>query len=420
MRTMSTTNESRTTESMAGVPFAAHDHVRVGLLGAGARGSGLAANLAHVEGATLAIVAEPGSRELLDQRWPDGKDRPTVVNSAEEVFAADVDLILVATPWETHADLALQAMRAGKHVAVEVPIGVTIDQLWELVDTSEQTRRHCLIMENCCYGRNEMMVLQMARAGLFGDLLHGEAAYIHDLRQLLFQRLPWRRQMHTKIDGNHYPTHGLGPVAGYLGINRGDRLTRIVSMSTGHYGLEKWRERHLPADDPRQKETYVAGDINTSLLQTEQGRTILLQHQVIGPRPYDRLNGIVGTDGLFQDYPARIFIEDADEVDLDAEMGHVDWQDLEPYREKYEHPLWQAEGEAALAAGGHGGMDYLMLLRIVQNMRAGSTPDMDVYDGAAWSAPLPLSVASVAAGGAPQDIPDFTRGRWQEAYPGLP
>jgi hypothetical protein len=263
-------------------------------------------------------------------------------------------------------------------------------------------------MENCCYDHSETTVLNMVRAGLLGDLVHGECAYNHDLREILFENKDeglWRRRHHTLRDSNLYPTHGLGPMAMYMDINRGDRFDHLVSMSSTHLGLEAYRKEHVPAGDPKWKEVYKTGDYNTSIIKTARGRTIMLQHNVSTPRPYDRINLIQGTKGIFRDYPPRIFIEG-------QEGGHS-WTTLDKYNEQYESTLWKKQGQMARKLGGHGGMDYLMCYRLVQCLREGLEPDIDVYDAAAWSVPGPLSQLSVARGSMAVKFPDFTRGHWQ-------
>jgi predicted dehydrogenase len=306
------------------------------------------------------------------------------------------------------------AMEGGAHAGVEVPAASTLEGCWRLVDTSERTGRHCVMLENACYGWDELFVLNMVRAGALGVLTHAECAYIHDLRSLLFENRGeglWRRYEHWRRNGNIYPTHGLGPVARYLDINRGDRFDFMVSMSSPSVGLQAYRDRVLEAGDPRRMETYECGDMNTSLIRTATGRSIVLQHDVISPRPYDRINLVSGTKGTFRSYPSRLF--------LDGQEEH-EWQAVDPENRKaggvedrFEHALWKELGETA-RGGGHGGMDYVMCWRLVQCLREGLPPDMDVYDGAAWSAPAPLSELSVAQGSAPLSFPDFTRGGWSE------
>jgi predicted dehydrogenase len=320
----------------------------------------------------------------------------------------DVDLVIVATYWQWHAPIGLAAMESGKHAALEVPAVNTMEDCWKIVNTSEKTRKHCLILEECCYGYNETLVLRMTHAGELGDLLYGEGAYLHDLRSILFSDKGeglWRRTEHTKHDGNLYPTHGLGPVANFMGIQRGDRFTSMVSMSSKQRGLDVYRQETVKAGDPRLAERYITGDMNVSLVKTAGGKLITVKHDVVNPRPYSRVNTVSGTKGVFEDYPPRIYV--------DGQEGGEKYGTLDAWK-KYEHPLWKKERENAEKMGGHGGMDFLMLFRLVQCMREGLPPDIDVYDAAAWSVIGPISFDSVAHGGAPMDIPDFTRGHWRD------
>lgn len=402
--------------SVIGMNFERKDVVRFGIIGVGGRGTSNLNRLLVIPNARVTAVCDIVKEKVLhacDLAVKAGQPAPAMFYNGGQDFenlvkADDIDFVYIATPWDWHVPMALAAMQAGKHTGIEVPAATTIEDCWKLVDTSEKTRRHCMIMENCCYGANELLVLNMVRAGVFGDLIHGQAAYFHDLRAALFSDAGeglWRRFPHLSRNGNFYPTHGLGPVSNYMGINRGDRFDFMVSISSLQKGLEAYRGAHIPQGDPKWKERYVCGDLNTSMIRTVNGRTILLQHDVSNARPYSRLNMIQGVKGIFEDYPPRIYIE--------GDQKDEEFRPLTPYQEKYVHPLWKAEGEAALASGGHGGMDYLMLWRLVQCFREGLPPDMDVYDAAAWSGPGPLSEASVAAGSAPIAIPDFTRNRWK-------
>jgi predicted dehydrogenase len=329
------------------------------------------------------------------------------------VMRDDLDFIYIATPWEWHAPQAIAAMKAGKQVGVEVPLATTMADLWKIVETSEQTRKHCIMLENCCFNYNEMLVLNMVRDGVFGSLTHAEAAYIHDLREIVNENRSeglWRRAWHTRVNGNLYPTHGLGPVANYLDINRGDRFEYLVSMSSPSRALDEYREKTVVKTSPKWREKYLCGDMNTSLIKTAKGISIMLQHDVSTPRPYTRLNHIQGTKGTFCDFPARLY--------LDGQAGGHRWTDLAKMRDKYEHWLWKKLGEKARGAG-HGGMDFVMSWRIVQYFNDGLVPDIDVYDGAAWSAPFPMSAESVAKGSVPVKFPDFTRGKWNQPRPTL-
>lgn len=402
--------------SVIGMAFEAHEKLRMGLVGCGGRGSGVLQEFLAVEGVQVTAVCDVVKDAALKAQAAverAGQRPPAVYTNGDHDFENllkrdDVDFAYLATPWDWHVPMAVAAMTSGKHTFVEVPAATTIADCWKLVDTSEKTRRHCLMLENCCYGYTELMVLNMIRDGLFGDLLHGEGAYLHDLRRLLFEDRSeglWRRTPHTSRNGNLYPTHGLGPVANYMGINRGDRFDYLVSMSSPERGLDAWREAHIPTDSPKWKEKYICGDMNTSLIKTANGLTITLQHDVVNPHPYDRVNLIAGVKGIFRDYPPRIYFDNPD-----AE----EYTPIDQYKDRYEHPLWKHQGDLAVKMGGHGGMDFLMVYRLMECMHKGLAPDMDVYDAAAWSAPGPLSEESVAHGSAPVKFPDFTRGRWKE------
>jgi len=403
--------------TMINVPFERRDQVRVAVVGVGLRGTSHVRDLLAVDNVQVTAVCDivPAKVAAAQARVVKaGQKEPAGFSAGERDFENlcrrdDIDLVYIATSWQWHTPVAVSAMKNGKHVGVEVPAAETLDECWDLVKTSEKTRRHCMMLENACYGYNELMVLNMVQAGLFGDLTHGECAYIHDLRKILTEDANeglWRRFPHTKENGNLYPTHGLGPVSRYLGINRGDRFETLVSMSSRERSLTEYVRATYPDGSPKRNEKYVCGDMNTSLLRTAAGRTVVLQHDVVSPRPYDRINMISGTKGAFRDYPARIF--------LDGQKDHNNWQTVDAYKEQYEHPLWKNQGELARKLGGHGGMDFLMTYRLIDCLREGMAPDMDVYDAAAWSAPKPLSEASVAHGSAPQKFPDFTRGRWNE------
>ncbi|MFL6306703.1 MAG: Gfo/Idh/MocA family protein [Candidatus Sulfotelmatobacter sp.] len=399
---------------MMDVPFEAKEP-RIAIIGVGGRGTSLLENLLAANGQVRAICdvvpdKAKHAQQLIEKA---GQLSPTLYTESDHAYEQlvardDLDLVIIATPWLWHVPMAVAGMQRGKHVAVEVPAATTIDDCWQLVTTSEATRRHCIMLENCCYGYNETLILRMVHAGQLGDLLYGEGAYLHDLREELFSNKGeglWRRTVHTERNGNLYPTHGLGPVANYMSINRGDRFDHLVSMSTPQRGLDVYRRAHLEKGDPRWAERYITGDMNTSLIKTVNGLTITLKHDVSNPRPYDRINTIAGTKGIFTDYPPRIY--------LDGQKGEEAWTTLDAYKQ-YEHPLWRQEGDVARKAGGHGGMDFIMLFRLVDCMRKGLPPDMDVYDAASWSAPGPLSLASLSAGSAPAKFPDFTRGHWHD------
>jgi hypothetical protein len=385
------------------------------MIGTGGRGTSLLGNLLAADGQVVALcdIVEAKAEHAASMVEAAGQKKPALYTKGPHdyenlVARNDIDLVLVATPWSWHAEMSIAAMRHGKDVAMEVPGVTTLEDCWRIVRTSEETRKHCMMLENCCYGYNETLVLRMIHGGEFGELLYGEGAYIHDLREELFSNAGeglWRRTEHTLHDGNPYPTHGLGPVANYMGIQRGDRFGHMVSMSSPERGLDKYRRDHLKPGDPRWAERYVMGDMNTSLIKTAKGLTITVKHAVSTPHPYDRINLIAGTKGLFQDYPPRIYIEGADTKE--------EWGSLDSWKQ-YQHPLWKQEGEIAKKVGGHGGMDFIMLYRLLECVQKGLPPDIDVYDTATWSAVAPLSVTSVSRGSAPVEFPDFTQGKWRQ------
>lgn len=396
--------------TMHGVPFKQHEMIRFGLIGTGERGRYLLHELLACEGVEVMALADTNESSLqlaAGRVSAAGRKDPILFNGEDgwrRLLDQDLDLVYIATPWHTHTPYAVAAMEAGKHVGLEVPAAETLEECWQLVETSERTRRHCVMLENCCYDYWETLVKRMAFAGLLGTLVHAECAYIHDLRQMLLMDVSeglWRRKPHLSRTGNLYPTHGLGPVAQIFKIGTEDAFESMVSMSSLAAGLTEYRDLTLPPDDPKRSEHYIHGDMNTSLIRTRLGRTIVLQHSVVSPRPYDRNFLISGTRGTFRDYPPRLYI---DGVSLNEE-----WMPLDAYRAEWEDPLWTQFGEQARKQGGHGGMDFIMNYRLVQILREGLVPDSDVYDAADWSAPGPLSDLSIAQNSAPVAFPDFRR-----------
>lgn len=404
--------------TMRGVPFERHETVRIGIVGTGLRGRSVLGELLaldNVRVSALCDVVEEKTQRAVKMMTDAAQPAPAVIVAGDHGFERlvtrdDVDFVYTATPWEWHVPVMLAALASGKHCGSECPIGTTLKDLWALVDASEKARRHCLHLENCNYGETEMLVNRMVHAGVFGEVLHAEAAYLHDLRAILFEDRDeglWRRAWHTRVNANLYPTHGLGPVAWYLDIHAGDRFDYLVAAGGPHRGLELYREATVSdRANPKWGEQYVTGDHNTSIIRTVKGRTVMLQHDVSNPRPYTRHNRVQGTKGAFEDYPPRIYVE--------GQPGGERWTPIDAWKPQYAHPLWANIGELARKQGGHGGMDFVMAYRLVQCLREGLAPDYDVYDAAAWSAPFPLSEMSVAKGSAPMKFPDFTRGEWQK------
>ena len=402
-------------------PFSAPpiDMVRIGYVGIGGQGGGHVNNLLKIPGCRITAVCDtrPERTDWATQQiTAAGHPAPAVYNRGPRDFerlceTESLDLVYNATPWEFHVPIMLAAMKNGKHTATEVPAAMTLADCWAIVEAAEKLQKHCVLMENCNYDRMEMMAFNMVRKGVFGELLHAEGGYLHDLRSVKFADKGeglWRRAWATKVNGNLYPTHGLGPVANCLDINRGDRFDYIVSMSGPSRGLQAWAAEHEPPDSPKRREKYVLGDVNVSLIKTVQGRTIIVQHSTNLPRPYSRIHLVQGTKGLFQGYPHRAYIEGRGKLDQ--------WQTAEELLAEFEHPLWKEIAERAQGAG-HGGMDFIEDYRLIKCLREGTPTDMNVYDAASLSAVVELSTSSNAKRSASLDIPDFTKGKWKTNPP---
>lgn len=407
------------------------DTVRFAFIGVGARGSGHAKRIAAIEGVEIVAISDlyedlakksadackelgKGERHKKIKVYTDGEN-----DWKKMLDEQKPDAVLIATPWKLHAPMAIGAMNAGAHAFVEVPLALTIEEMWQLVDTSEKTKKHCMMMENVNYGREELLYLNMCRQGVIGELLHGEAAYIHELRGQMNEvergTGSWRTPHYAHRNGNLYPTHGLGPVAQYMNIGRGDDTFKFMnSFSSPAKGRQLYAEKNFPADHKWNKLDYKGGDISTSIIKTTMGRTIMVQWDETSPRPYTRHNLIQGTKGTLAGFPNRIALEGGVEG---VTENHHEWAEgdgLQKIYEKYEHPLYKRLGELAKKMGGHGGMDFMMNYRMVECLRKGQPLDQNLYEGCLWSAVGPLSEASVAANGAPQEFPDFTRGSWKD------
>lgn len=399
--------------------------VRAALIGVGARGSGHLEDLLRFEGVEVTAVCDtdPALRDRAVRRCAEsGRKEPGAYGKSPTDYKRmleqdDIDVVVISTPWDWHVPMSVDAMRAGKHALVEVPAALTLDGCWQLVETAESEKRYCMMLENVCYGREELMVLNMCRQGVFGELLHGEAAYIHDLRWQMHEIVrgtgSWRTLHYTRHNGNLYPTHGLGPICQYMNINRGDRMDYLSSVSSPARARAEYAEENFPADSIRRRHRFVCGDINTSIVKTVLGRTMMIQWDEQLPRPYTRHNLIQGTKGVWGGFPNRIVIEGDSPTTEIWEQG----RDLERWYRRYEHPLWTRIGEEAKRIGGHGGMDFVMWWRLIYCLRNGEPLDQDVYDAASWSAVTPLSEWSVANRGQSIDFPDFTRGRWKHREP---
>jgi hypothetical protein len=386
------------------------------MVGVGLQGTSHVENLLNVPGARITAVCDIVAEKVAHAQKlvvDAGQKEPAGYSRGPRDFerlceTEELDLVYTCTPWEWHVPVCLSAMKNGKHAATEVPAAMTLEDCWALVEAAERHKRHCVMMENCNYGRSEMMVFNMVRQGLFGEILHAEGGYLHDLRAVKFERAHeglWRRAWARTHNANLYPTHGLGPVANCMDINRGDRFEYLVSMSSPSRGLQLYAQEHFPEGAPERAERFVLGDVNTSLIRTALGRTIFVSHDTNLPRPYSRINLVQGTRGLFQGYPDRVYVE--------GRSKEHTWDEAAAYREEFDHPLWKELSGDAKGAG-HGGMDYMEDYRLIECLREGLPTDMNVYDAAALSALVELTARSVARKSAAVDFPDFTRGRWKD------
>ena len=408
--------------------------VRVAFIGVGARGTGHARQIATIEGTEVVAISDlyqdlvqrsidnckeigKGERHNEIAMYSGGENKWKLM--LKEVKP---DAVFISTNWDNHAPMVIEAMNSGAHAFVEVPMATTIEDMWEIINTSEKTRKHCMMMENVNYGRDEMMYLNMCRKGVIGDFLHAEAAYIHELRfQMEEQKRgtgSWRTHHYAKGRGNLYPTHGLGPVAQYMNLARGDdNFSTLISYSTPALGRKIYAEKNYPSDHKWNKLDYKNGDLNTSIIKTNVGRTVMVQWDETSPRPYSRHNLIQGTKGTLAGFPTRVALEGGVEG---VTKNHHSWaqgKDLEVLYEKYDHPLYKRLGALAKKMGGHGGMDFMMRYRIIECLRKGEPLDQNMYEGCFWSAVTPLSAKSIEDGGTPQRFPDFTRGNWKTTKP---
>ncbi len=417
--------------NMSGYAALALPVVRIGIIGLGDRGSGAVTRLSKIEGVEIKALCD--KREVAvkeSQKYLQRIGRP----AAQQFFGdenvwkklvelPDLDLIYTCTPWILHTPISVYAMENGKHIACEVPIARTIDEAWQLVETSERTRKHCMMLENCCYDFFELLTLNMARQGMFGDIVHGEGAYIHNLMGLNFKKPlddrqvdgaytdMWRLKENASRNGNLYPTHGLGPICQIMNINRGDKMEYLTSMSSIDFTMGKHANALAAGDKffaPYANKSY-RGNMNTSLVRTNLGRTIMIQHDVSSVNIYSRLHVIHGTSGSAMKYP------EPERIALGESW--LNDEELKAVTEKFTPEIVKRVGEMAKKVGGHGGMDFIMDWRMIDCLRNGLPLDQNVYDGALWSSIAPLSEWSVANRSQSIDVPDFTCGSWKTNMP---
>lgn len=396
--------------------------VRVGFIGLGMRGPGAVRRWSHIEGTEIVALCdlEMEGIEKSQQHLQSASRPPAAVYTGSEdawkklCEREDIDLVYIMTDWVNHVPMALYAMECGKHVAIEVPAAMNMEEIWALIETSERTRKHCIQLENCVYDYFEMTTLNMAQQGLFGEILHTEGAYAHCLDEYWGEYYKnWRLLYNRHNRGDVYPTHGIGPLCQLLDIHRGDRLKTLVAMDTKAVSGAKFWEQITgeKCDD------FQNGDQTTTLIRTEKGKVIQLHHNVMTPRPYSRDYVVVGTDGYAAKYPIQGYLlgrESLEVVDHENLNTHnfVPEQVKKELMIKYKHPIVAEIEDIAKKVGGHGGMDYIMDYRLVYCLRNGLPLDMDVYDLAEWCCPIELSAVSIEHNSAPVAVPDFTRGAW--------
>ena len=400
--------------------------VRVGIIGVGNRGSILLQMFQylvennHAEIVAISDISEKKVTNASDKLSEFQDKKAELYYKTEEDWKKvcdrdDIDVVLIATPWNLHTPMSVYAMEKGKHVACEVPVACTLEDCWKLIEVSERTKKHFMIMENCNYNKEELWILNMIQEGVFGDITHTEGAYLHDLRALLlhdsYYEGQWRLHEHAVRDGNFYTTHGLGPIAFYLNIGRGDTFSHLTSMSSRELNLS------LAAKQANHPITsYKCGDMNNTMIKTEKGKTILLQFDVHSGRPYSRINKVVGTKAVHDGYPSRLYM-DSEKPEY---WGH-NWlkeEEYKEYRNKYQHPIIQKLKSVSQGfKQGHGGMDFVMIYRLIRCLNLGLPLDINLYDSVMWSAITPLSELSVATNSNSIKIPDFTAGSWRAERP---
>ena len=409
--------------------------IKVAFVGVGARGTAAVHRVSMIPGVDIvAICDRDPDRVDANLKWLADRKYRSVPKTyiGDEAYKdlcdfGDCDVVYCATPWALHQPVALRALNGGKIPLVEVTAALTTDECWELVEASERLQIPCMQLENCVYGEIELLELNLARLGMFGEITHVEGAYIHDLRGVIRSvgndgesggEWMWRYGENMAHKGNRYPTHGLVPLCQTLGINRGDRMDFLVSLENGPHNVnyEYFRKEVLDDADPRKKDGPAEmGDMNTTLIKTVNGRSIMVQHDVSSPRPYSRACLISGTKGIMRDYPLMCAFEDR----CNDHKAHAWFEKdkVDDIRRRYMHPMWRDVSAVAAKVGGHGGMDFIMDLRWVWCLQNGEPLDMDVYDLAATSCLCELTEKSVKSGSKPVSIPDFTRGNWKNVQP---
>lgn len=415
-------------QHVVGLTVPALETVRVGIVGLGMRGISAVERFVNIPGVQVNALCDirpemvdRAQKVLTDANFP----KAAAFSGSDDAWKGlcdrdDIDLVYVVTDWKTHAPIGVYAMEHGKHVAIEVPAALTLDECWQLVNTAERTRRHCIQLENCVYDFFEMTALNMAQQGVFGEVLHVEGSYIHNLEDFWpMYYNNWRLNYNNEHRGDVYPTHGIGPVCQVLDIHRGDRMKTLVSMDTKSVNGKKLAQK---IGVEKRDVEFQNGDHTLTLIRTENGKTIHIQHNVMTPRPYSRMYQLTGTDGFANKYPIQQFCLRPSQVSPDKVPDHenlnahgaVSPAVFKSLMEQYKHPIHVELEETAKRVGGHGGMDFVMDWRLVYCLRNGLPLDMDVYDLAEWCSLSELSRISIENGNAPVAVPDFTRGHWAD------
>jgi predicted dehydrogenase len=401
--------------------------VRVAIIGLGMRGPDHLESLINISGVEIVAFCDmleknttAANEMLVKAGFPEAKVFFGDKNVWRKVTALpNVDLVYIATDWKNHANIGVQAMKDGKHVAIEVPGAMTMDDIWNLINTSEKTRKHCVQLENCVYDFFELTTLNMAQQGLFGEILHAEGAYIHNLEPYWRDYWNnWRLDYNAAHRGDIYPTHGMGPACLALNIHRGDKMNYLVSMDTKVVSIPTFIEEKTG----KELKNFKNGDHTMTMIKTEKGKTIQIQHNVATPRPYNRMYQLTGTKGFANKYPAEGYALDSKAIGDDILIDHekltahtfVSKELKAALMEKYKNPIVKEIEEKAKEVGGHGGMDYIMNYRLIYCLQKGLPLDMDVYDLAEWSCLAPLTEISLNKSSSPVEIPDFTRGGWNK------
>ena len=391
--------------------------IRLGMIGVGGRGSYLLslALQAGVEVPAICDIKEPHLNRAIDiaAKARDGR-KPAGYSRGPKDYQRmlqrdDLDAVIVATPMQVHGPMAIDALRAGKHILSEVAGAMTLDECWGMVRAAEETGRIYMLSENCCYFQPVMLITNMVAKGLFGELTYAECGYVHCCRSLLFEgdgTLTWRGEMLRDYLGNLYPTHAIGPVAQWMNINRGDRMVSLVSASTKQTNLVDYVRRRFPKDHPAQRIRFRSTDSVTTLIRTAKGAVIDLRYDIASPRPVPSTT-YYSLQGVKASYESRI-----DSIWIDGRTSGEVWEPMAKYAKEFEHPMWKQFSQQA-AGTGHGGGDFFVVNEFLKTVQSGGPPPVDVYDSAAWSAIIPLSGKSIAEGGTVQEIPDFTGGKWE-------